>query len=489
MRSLRPLSRAASASAVFSALVVGCSGGDDPGSAAAACDPATLAPEMAPTARLRVDGTRLRDEHGRQVVLRGAATGGRSKFAPFVPFTLAEGAAIEPLAAAYFAKVAGFGFDVVRMPFSWEALEPERGHVDEAYLDRYEALLDAAWAAGLRVVVDFHQDVYASPFGGDGFPPWTLGPIEHGPPRHDRPDWFLQYYDAGGPVVRAWERFWSDADGIQTAWLAMWNVVASRFAAHPGVVGFELLNEPGWGPDGLVAMEENALAPLVERAARVVRAQAPDALVFQGGAGNDAVSNQFHVPRPSVGGLVFAPHLYDPGAIGGSPLADATGLRSRLDALVAHGGAWDAPTFFGEFGASNASPDQGRYFDVVYAGLDAAVAHGTVWEISADAESWNGENLGLLAPDGARVAGAAAVERGYPRAVAGTIRTFAWDRATRTLTLDVVDAFAGVSEIFVPIDAPTPDVELDHGCARWIAAERVLVVSSDAPAWTLRVGP
>jgi endoglycosylceramidase len=76
-------------------------------------------------------------------------------------------------------------------------------------------MIDAAWAARTsRVIVDFHQDVYASPFCGDGFPLWTL-PGEHGPaaPR-------LQQTGAIGyvldPDVRgAFDRFWADENDVQ----------------------------------------------------------------------------------------------------------------------------------------------------------------------------------------------------------------------------------------------------------------------------------
>lgn len=75
-------------------------------------------------ARLRVEGTRLRDGHGREVWLRGANVGGRSKWAPFLPFDIEDAeddVAFEREAARVMDVAASFGFDVVRMPFSWEA--------------------------------------------------------------------------------------------------------------------------------------------------------------------------------------------------------------------------------------------------------------------------------------------------------------------------------------------------------------------------------
>ena len=57
---------------------------------------------------------------------------------------------------------------------------------DEAFLARYDALLDGAWARGMYTIVDFHQDVYAETFCGDGFPAWTI-PDPKPAPHHDCP--------------------------------------------------------------------------------------------------------------------------------------------------------------------------------------------------------------------------------------------------------------------------------------------------------------
>src|SRR4051812_47637321 len=79
--------------------------------------------------RLRTDGTRLVDSLGRTVVLRGVDAGGRSKFAPFAPFDYPDGGYQSAL-DAYLDRAAAWGIDVLRVPFTWAAVEPQPGHDD-----------------------------------------------------------------------------------------------------------------------------------------------------------------------------------------------------------------------------------------------------------------------------------------------------------------------------------------------------------------------
>ena len=88
--------------------------------------------------RFRCDDRWIRDELGRVRIFRGANVSGRSKLPPFLPFD--DPACFDPLAE--------WGWNAVRLLVMWEALEPERGSYDDAYLARVESA--AAEAAGER---------------------------------------------------------------------------------------------------------------------------------------------------------------------------------------------------------------------------------------------------------------------------------------------------------------------------------------------------
>lgn len=402
-------------------------------------------------ARLAVDAQgRLRDEHGRDVLLRGVNTGGRSKWAPFVPFPLApdaELAAAQAAAQDFFARLPAWGVGAVRLPFSWEALEPTPGSYDAGYLDRYEAMIDAAWAQGIRVIVDFHQDVYASPFCGDGFPLWTL-PGDPGPPRRDCPDWGLGYLL--DPEVRAaFDRFWADEGAIQAAFFAMWGAMIERVGDHPGVVALEILNEPGWGtaPD-IGAWKQEVLNPFHAAAVAALRAAAGDELliVFDN-PGLDAVGLQkvTHV-RPAGAGLVYGPHLYDPGLINSQP---ATGMMPEvlIDEYADFAAAEKIGVLVGEFGIGDGAEGGPEWLRRALDRMDARRVSGTLWECSQSEELWNEEDLSVLAADGSERATLDTFVRPYLRALAGEASEFSWDgaEAIARWTGD-----GGVSEVALP---------------------------------------
>ncbi|HOO73388.1 MAG TPA: cellulase family glycosylhydrolase [Spirochaetota bacterium] len=146
-----------------------------------------LKPETLPS--LFLDGTRFADDFGRTVLLRGVNLGGDSKVpaAPdgsthlptdfsghrevsFVgrPFPLDE-------AEEHFARLRGWGFNVVRLLTTWEAVEHAGpGAYDRNYLDYLSRICECAGNFGLYVFIDFHQDVWSRMTGGDGAPCWLF---------------------------------------------------------------------------------------------------------------------------------------------------------------------------------------------------------------------------------------------------------------------------------------------------------------------------
>lgn len=458
----------------------------------AGCGPTRrdLSPAQLTSLRLTSSGGRLLDDLGRQVVLRGVNTGSRAKLPPFMPFEfrdsgLPEQAGSPPFERAlalYLDRVEAWGHNVVRVPFSWEALEPDRGEYDEAYLARYAALIAAASARGLRVIVDFHQDSFARPLCGNGFPLWTLPqPVPERPA--DCSGWFLGYL-TNSDVKEAFDRFWSNEEQIRGAFAAMWRHVAARTWIDGGVIGFEIINEPSGGTADDRRWSEEVLAPFYAEIAAVIRASAPDSPILVDVTAMSAISAETMLPRPRTHDLIFAPHYYDAALFLGDGWAgdDPGGPIARWQATADD---WGVPMILGEFGAPIDEPRASEYLRRCYQALDAQLAHGTVWEYSSSASAWNDVGFSLVDRDGQERPQAKEVTRAYPAAVDGAIRSFTYDPARRVGSLVFLARAGGLSEVVLPrrVFGDQVEVEIDApGAVSWAydaSAQRLLIEVGD----------
>src|SRR5947209_14866406 len=111
---------------------------------------------LSPLHVVRGSSARIEDGQHRQVLLRGVNTnqlGDYYQADPSLESTV-------PLTEADFAQMATVGFNSVRLIVHWSLLEPRRGEIDQAYLDRVRQAVGWAGAHGLYVVLDMHQDAW-----------------------------------------------------------------------------------------------------------------------------------------------------------------------------------------------------------------------------------------------------------------------------------------------------------------------------------------
>jgi len=440
-----------------------------------------------PTHRLVTDGTLLRDGLGRIVYLRGINAGTRSKFAPYVPFDF-EADGYDEALGRYLDRASAWGFSALRVPFSWAAVEPSKGMDDEVFLARYDALLEAAWERRMWTIIDFHQDIYSEVYCGDGFPEWTV-PDPHPAPHHDCPNWFLKYTQ-DDDVKAAFDRFWSDSTGVRTAFGALWDRMAARHANRPGVIGFEIINEPSAGTANEKVWAETTLTDFYSEMAARIHEKAPDALVFFDATGTDGVGATTSIKKPAGEGLVFAPHWYDSGALFGGIASPKNGAAS-LARWAAKGAEWGIPVLIGESGARRDMETANEFFPAIYDAMDANGLHFTYWEYSDSKESWNAEDLSVIDYAGGEATAILdGIVRPFPRAVAGEAPAFHYDAAERAFSLSYTAKAEGVTEISVPARAYPSGyrVEVTQGCVD-ASREGVLLVEAGAGANEIKIFP
>lgn len=198
-------------------------------------------PARAADGFLRTDGPWVVDPQGRVVILRGLNTGNVGK----------DGVRVyTPAMLDLKARNAQWGFNCLRIVFTWEGVEPEPGRYNAAYLKQIEDLVSACREAGVWAVLDMHQDLFSRKYGGDGAPAWAC--LDRGLTMVQAPYWGLNYL--APPVMACFDAFWADAPGpdgvgIQTRYLQAWQHVAGHFRAETAVAGYDLMNEPWPGSE------------------------------------------------------------------------------------------------------------------------------------------------------------------------------------------------------------------------------------------------
>lgn len=411
----------------------------------------------------------LVDDSGRALILHGVNVDNHAKSDPQRMPDIAD-AEIGMLAD-------DFGFDAVRLLVFWDAAEPAEGTWDSAYLDRVAAQVDRFWAKGIRVILDMHQDVYGPAVSGDGAPAWATR--TDGQPFQLQMPWSANYFEPA--VERAFDNFWAhttDAD-LQDHYARTWRVIAARFAAHPGVLGYDVINEPSPGskidlseillrhqepPGGpSQTFDEGPFALFYGRVIASIRETDPNKWIFFeprfGAPANGMRSFLPHLvdPRHGPPRLAYAPHLYSAAMEANSayaPSGDAilSLWASQRDEEIA---TLDCPTWIGEWGFSWGWQNAPIFGARVLALADQRMTGWTYWSWDPGTPgSWSLYDRGDSAtgrPAGITPAGATVI-RPYPRAIAGQPVSFSFDAGSRVFELVFRDA-AGVSgptEIFVP---------------------------------------
>ncbi|MEU6598076.1 cellulase family glycosylhydrolase [Streptomyces flaveolus] len=321
-------------------------------------------------------------------------------------------------------RARGFGF--ARLLVFWDDLEPEPGRYSRSYLRKIERVLDWARRHDVKVVLDAHQDVFGPAFGHRGIPEWATR--TDGLPFTPHPDdWFAEYFEPA--VQRAFTHLYEDED-VRRAQAGMWRTLAARFARHPAVLGYDLINEPMGErrpgedlPTAARRIEREQLTPMYDRLADAVRPADRDAWLFVEptpivGEGVPTGLGRVHDPR-----VVYAPHFYDAAMEAGADYDPGAGwIEAYERAVTAYPRRYRVPVVVGEWGPRDSSlPHMNRFYQDAMASLGRYSSGwaGYVW-------CYGG---GYCAVDGTGAfrANKELTAEPYAEAVAGTVRSAAYD--------------------------------------------------------------
>ncbi|MGC0328424.1 endoglycosylceramidase [Streptomyces sp. SAI-170] len=426
----------------------------------------------AETASRAADIPRLTDDRGRVLTLRGWNVEDK---------THRGEQALSAITERHFRDLRDNGFNFARLLVFWDDLEPEPGRYSEDYLRRIERVLDWAHKYRVQVLIDAHQDVFGPAFGHRGIPAWATR--TDGLPFTPHPqDWFSEYFEPA--VQRAFTHLYED-DDLRRAQSGMWRVLAGRFAHHPAVLGYDLINEPMGElrpgedlPTAAARIEAEQLTPMYNRLADAVRSEDRDAWIFFEptplvGEGVPTALGRIDDPK-----AVYAPHFYNTAMEAGADYDPAAGWIETYEAAVtAYPREQRVPVVVGEWGPLNNSlPNMGLFYRDALASLGRYTSGwaGYVWCYGGGYCAL--DDKGVLRPNKDRTAAP------YAPAVAGTVTAESQVPESGAYRL-VYRAGHGVTEIRVPsrpggwhlsltgpATTPTPDLPADRSATARVHA-------------------
>ena len=367
-----------------------------------------------------------------------------------------------------YAQMREWGFNLVRYLVFWEAIEPEAGRYDEEYLARTWQEIDLLTSMGMDVLIDFHQDLFARRFGGNGFPDWAVN--DGGRPFTRQKPWQKNYWQPA--VWHSYDFFWR-SDALQTQYANAVRMILAGAATRPQVIGLDIINEP-WPWMGL-RFEKIALSGFYKKVATM-----RDDNGFQ-------TPLYFAPMLPTNAGLssglrkapgtrsVYAPHFYD-------AFIDAGWNYRFWNRLLMHrtvklrtreAQKMGVPLFFGEFGLVQSNPGFSSYLRDFTKLMDEYQVGWAYW-------SYDRGPFGIMDKNGAPGPALDELVHIYPQRVAG--RNLRFKRAGQTfeMSFDPVGC-TGPTEVFIPSGLDIKRISLNGTVLpKPVGTVLVLPVPSDA---------
>lgn len=362
------------------------------------------------------------------------------------------------------AKAAERGMDHLRLSIFWQDLEPTQGNYDEAYLDKVVAAVDRAAAHGIRVILDMHQDVYGEAFSSRGAPTWATRTEPTDPPFEAQPSWLLDYLQPA--VQSAFDHLYNDAD-LRQAQIDVWLHVVERVKGNPGILGFDLMNEPFgkiYPGETLISaaerVERDQLTPMYQRLTDAISAVDPAHWVFIEPPNLASLGIATSLGRVTGPKVALYPHMYDTDLESSTydPNSDQytydpAFFKQWSDAITTYTAKYPMPMLIGEWGI--AKPEAHSMDAFVRDSLATFDRVSSGWSMFNFCEGSGYCPLDAAGNDRPNIS---QIFEPYARAIAGAPTASTYDFSTRELRVRFRDNGAtGPTEIFLPASRAYPD--------------------------------
>ena len=399
--------------------------------------------------------------------------------------------------------LAANGFNAVRLGVLFTGVMPKQGVVDPAYLDSIDRVVKLLASRHIWVLLDFHQDDYATRFTGEGFPAWAVH--DDGLPFTPAGSFFANYFTPA--LARTFDNLWANTAGLWDDYARGWAAVAAKWRHQPYLMGYDLFNEPSGGsqmpscfnPAGCPVFDQT-LESFYDHVRAAIRKQDSGNLVWYEPHfffNAMAKSNFTHVDDPEIGlswhNYACSPAFTGTGVIPGEPdcVANEPRIFANAEQQVSDLGSTGVMT---EFGSTNDLPDLARLTGLADTNLDGWM----YWAYKAwDDPTGQPATEGMFAKDddlSTLIAGKADVLiRPYPQAIAGVPTSLSWDAAANVMQLTYQ---AGTQQL--PTDVFVPSRHYPHGYTVTVTgghvvsapdAQHLLVTAKPGATVTVRVQP
>ena len=263
---------------------------------------------------------------------------------------------------ASFADVAAWGFNSVRIPISWENIEPTAPtlasngtwmhHWNAAYLGELDTVVGQFGKAHVAVIFDFAQVDVSAAF--QQAPEKTQGGECEG---WGNPTWL--YPSVTSPattqeLATAMCNFFTDTSVVGNkaplpieAMEAAEQMLASKYAGNPTVIGIDAFNEPWFGSAcGSGAHDGALLTSFYTKVGDAISKANPHLLIiFEDSTPGLMSGTPIIVSPPSVANAMYEFHIYTSDWKTGEPY---------VQAFLANAKSWGVPVWMGEFDAFEA---------------------------------------------------------------------------------------------------------------------------------------